>query len=159
MARKRSQPFQLGETSVAPGTQERVLLPAARLYSDTPLDLHVEVLHGTKPGPVLLVCAAIHGDELNGIEICRRLIQLVDPRELSGTLLIVPVVNMFGFIQQTRYLPDRRDLNRCFSRFRARCLGQSPSVFYFAPNWWSARPILSISTPARFTAVTCRRFE
>ena len=57
MARKRSQPFQLGETSVAPGTQERVLLPAARLYSDTPLDLHVEVLHGTKPGPVLFgVC-------------------------------------------------------------------------------------------------------
>ncbi|RUO33545.1 succinylglutamate desuccinylase/aspartoacylase family protein [Aliidiomarina sanyensis] len=123
MARKRALPFELGDHAIAPGTQERVLLPAARLYSDTPLDLHVEVLHGVKPGPVLLVCAAIHGDELNGVEICRRLIQVIDPKQLTGTLLLVPVVNMFGFIQQTRYLPDRRDLNRCFPGSERGALG------------------------------------
>ena len=98
--RKKPADFQLGDYSVAPGTRAAVQLPAARLYNDTPLDLHVEVFHGRKKGPTLLVCAAIHGDELNGIEICRRLINGIDPNELSGTLLVVPVVNMFGFIQQ-----------------------------------------------------------
>ncbi|MBB1437108.1 succinylglutamate desuccinylase/aspartoacylase family protein [Shewanella sp. SG41-4] len=113
MARKH-EPFVIGDVSVAAGTQQSVKLPAAKLYNDTPMDLHVEVFHGTKAGPVLMVCAAIHGDELNGIEICRRLLGRVNAKTLTGTLLIVPIVNVFGFIQQSRYLPDRRDLNRCF---------------------------------------------
>jgi predicted deacylase len=113
MARKH-EPFVIGDVSVPAGTQKSVKLPAAKLYNDTPMDLHVEVIHGTKAGPVLLVCAAIHGDELNGIEICRRLLGRVNAKNLTGTLLIVPIVNVFGFIQQSRYLPDRRDLNRCF---------------------------------------------
>ncbi|MGZ9898815.1 succinylglutamate desuccinylase/aspartoacylase family protein [Shewanella gaetbuli] len=113
MAKKR-EAFTLGEVSVKAGTQESVKLPAARLYNDTPMELHVEVFHGNKPGPVLLVCAAIHGDELNGIEICRRLLGKLNAKTLVGTVLIVPIINVFGFIQQSRYLPDRRDLNRCF---------------------------------------------
>ncbi|CAM2787146.1 succinylglutamate desuccinylase/aspartoacylase family protein [Shewanella amazonensis] len=113
MARKR-EPFKLGDTQVAAGTQATVRLPVARLYNDTPVDLQVEVFHGNKAGPVLLVCAAIHGDELNGIEICRRLQGRINPKALTGTVLMVPVVNVFGFIQKSRYLPDRRDLNRCF---------------------------------------------
>lgn len=148
MARKRNQPFQLGEISVTPGTQERVLLPAARLYSDTPLDLHVEVLHGSKPGPVLLVCAAIHGDELNGIEICRRLIQSIDPAELTGTLLLVPVVNMFGFIQQTRYLPDRRDLNRCFPGSERGALGSRLAYLFRTQLVERATHIIDLHTGA-----------
>ena len=108
------EPFVLGEVAIKAGTQQSVNLPAAKLYNDTPMDLHVEVFHGTKPGPTLLVCAAIHGDELNGVEICRRLIGKVNAKTLAGTLLVVPIVNVFGFIQQSRYLPDRRDLNRCF---------------------------------------------
>jgi len=148
MARKRSQPFQLGDIQIAPGTQERVLLPAARLYSDTPLDLHVEVLHGIKPGPVLLVCAAIHGDELNGIEICRRLIQLIDPKELTGTLLVVPVVNMFGFIQQTRYLPDRRDLNRCFPGSERGALGSRLAFLFRTQLVERATHIIDLHTGA-----------
>lgn len=123
MARRKPVPFQLGDFKVMPGSREAVQLPAARLYNDTPLDLHVEVFHGTRPGPVLLVCAAIHGDELNGIEICRRLMNGIDPTALTGTLLVVPVVNMFGFIQQSRYLPDRRDLNRCFPGSERGALG------------------------------------
>lgn len=112
--RQPMQPFEIAGTDIAPGSNQTIRIPAARLYNDTALDLVVEVLHGVRPGPVLLVCAAIHGDELNGIEICRRTIGLIDPLTLTGTLLVVPVVNMFGFIQQSRYLPDRRDLNRCF---------------------------------------------
>ncbi|RTE86237.1 MULTISPECIES: succinylglutamate desuccinylase/aspartoacylase family protein [Gammaproteobacteria] len=123
MAKVRQQPYELAEHTIQPGTRCAIHLPAARLYNDTALDLHVEVFHGVKPGPTLLVCAAIHGDELNGIEICRRLMDVIDPGQLAGTLLVVPVVNMFGFIQRSRYLPDRRDLNRCFPGSERGALG------------------------------------
>lgn len=111
---KKREAFEIEGKRVVAGTQMGIKLPAAKLYTDTQLDIHVEVFHGLKPGPTLLVCAAIHGDELNGIEICRRLLGRVNPKNLAGTLIVVPIVNVFGFIQQSRYLPDRRDLNRCF---------------------------------------------
>lgn len=148
MARKRLTNFELGSASIAPGTQQTVRLPAARLYNDTPLDLHVEVLHGTKAGPVLLVCAAIHGDELNGIEICRRLINKIDPSELVGTLLVVPVVNMFGFIQQSRYLPDRRDLNRCFPGSERGALGSRLAYLFRTQLVERATHIIDLHTGA-----------
>lgn len=115
--------FILHDHKVAPGSRHSVKLPAARLYNDTPVDLHVEVFHGVKKGPTLLVCAAIHGDELNGIEVCRRLLSEIDPKQLTGTVMVVPIVNVFGFIQQSRYLPDRRDLNRCFPGSERGALG------------------------------------
>lgn len=108
------EPFKLADTVINPGETRLISIPAARLYTDTPIDLPVEVIHSHRAGPVLLVCAAIHGDEINGIEICRRIVGKRLLRRLKGTLLIVPIVNMFGFLQQSRYLPDRRDLNRCF---------------------------------------------
>ncbi len=74
----------------------------------------VRVLHGAKPGPTLFVSAAIHGDEIIGVEMIRRLLKNLSVKRLRGTLLCVPVVNAFGFIAQSRYLPDRRDLNRVF---------------------------------------------
>lgn len=114
MPRAGREPFTLAGVSVKPGETRLISIPAARLYTDTPIDLPVEVIHSRRQGPVLLVCAAIHGDEINGIEICRRIVGKRLLKRLSGTLLIVPIVNMFGFLQQSRYLPDRRDLNRCF---------------------------------------------
>lgn len=107
-------PFELGNVSVAPGRRAIVEMPAAQLYTQTPLNIPVHVVHGREPGPVLLVCAAIHGDELNGVEIIRRLLRLSALKKLRGTLIAVPVVNVFGFIHKSRYLPDRRDLNRVF---------------------------------------------
>ena len=86
----------------------------ANLYTHSPLNTPIEVIHGRQAGPVLLVCAAIHGDEINGVEIIRRMRSFRTLNRLHGTLVLVPVVNMFGFIHQSRYLPDRRDLNRCF---------------------------------------------
>ena len=110
-----SQPsFELAGYRVEPGNRIQFNLPAVQLYTNTPLELPVEIIHGRRSGPVLLVCAAIHGDELNGVEIIRRLRLLPMLRRLRGTLVLVPVVNLFGFIHQSRYLPDRRDLNRCF---------------------------------------------
>lgn len=108
------EPFLLAGKEIRPGTHEVVELRAAQLYTQTPVEIPVHVIHGRREGPVLLVCAAIHGDELNGVEIIRRLLLHSGLRSLRGTLLVVPVVNVFGFIHGSRYLPDRRDLNRCF---------------------------------------------
>ena len=74
----------------------------------------VHVVHGKQPGPVLLVCAALHGDELNGVEIIRRLLGNKSISRIKGSLIAIPVVNVYGFVSKSRYLPDRRDLNRSF---------------------------------------------
>ncbi len=107
-------PFSLAGHTVMPGQRLQIDVPVARLYTHTPLHIPVEVVHGRKEGPVMLVCGGIHGDEINGVEIVRRLLRSKTINSLRGTLIAVPVVNVFGFLQQTRYLPDRRDLNRCF---------------------------------------------
>jgi len=78
------------------------------------MPLSVEVLHGAQAGPTVFLSAAIHGDEIVGVEIIRQVVERVDERALSGTLIAVPVVNVFGFVAESRYLPDRRDLNRSF---------------------------------------------
>lgn len=101
-------------TEVKPGTSATVSLPVADLYTSTPLNMTVRIVSGRRPGPVLFVSAAIHGDELNGVEIIRRLLNLKALRSVRGTLIAVPVVNVHGFLNQSRYLPDRRDLNRSF---------------------------------------------
>tara|TARA_R110000868_G_scaffold1706_5_gene13743 strand:+ start:1671 stop:2834 length:1164 start_codon:yes stop_codon:yes gene_type:complete len=107
-------PFEIGGVSIAPGRRATVELPISVLFDHTPMSLTVHVVNGRKPGPVLLVCAAVHGDEINGVEIIRRLLRLSSLGRLRGTLIAVPIVNTFGFINQSRYLPDRRDLNRSF---------------------------------------------
>ena len=111
---KKAQPFEIAGRTVQPGERVQFDLPMANLYTATPLNMPVEVIHGRIAGPVLLVCAAIHGDELNGVEVIRRTRSFGALKQLRGTLVLVPVVNLFGFIHQSRYLPDRRDLNRCF---------------------------------------------
>ena len=110
----KAEALELAGRVVEPGERIRFDLPIANLYTHTPLNFPVEVIHGRLAGPALLVCAAIHGDELNGVEIIRRLRSFRSLNRLHGTLILVPVVNLFGFIHQSRYLPDRRDLNRCF---------------------------------------------
>ena len=108
------EPFEIAGVRVAPGERAAVDLPVARLYTHTEMTMPVHVVHGRRPGPSLFVCAAIHGDEINGVEIIRRLLALPQLRRVRGTLIAVPIVNVYGFIQGTRYLPDRRDLNRSF---------------------------------------------
>lgn len=107
-------PFTIGGQSVAPGERRIVVLPVSKLSNHTPVTLPVHVLHGESPGPAMFVSAAVHGDELNGVEIIRRVLRTLAPGNVKGTLLCVPVVNAFGFIGRSRYLPDRRDLNRAF---------------------------------------------
>jgi predicted deacylase len=107
-------PFPIGGVQVPPGSRATVNLPVANLYTNSPVVLPVIVQHGTRPGPKLFVSAALHGDEIIGVEIIRRLLRLAEIRNVAGTLLAVPIVNVMAFLHQSRYLPDRRDLNRSF---------------------------------------------
>lgn len=104
----------IGDTKIRPGERVNVDLPVADLYTSTSLSMPVKVIRGRQPGPVLFVSAAIHGDELNGVEIIRRLLTRKTLRSIRGTMIAIPIVNVHGFLDQSRYLPDRRDLNRSF---------------------------------------------
>ena len=106
--------FDIGGESIAPGNQADVSLPITTLATGYNSQLAVRVLHGAKPGPTVFVSGAIHGNELNGTAIVQRLAAQIDASDLAGTLLLVPVANIFGFMSRSRYLPDRRDLNRSF---------------------------------------------
>ncbi|MFT5879768.1 MAG: putative deacylase [Moritella sp.] len=106
--------LRIGEFVILPGEQRKIDLPVAKLYTDADVSLPVHVIRGNKPGPTIFISAAVHGDELNGIEIIRRLISKKSFKIRSGTLIAVPMVNVYGVVNQSRYMPDRRDLNRCF---------------------------------------------
>jgi predicted deacylase len=119
MVKKRSprhvdgEPITVGGVVVAPGERQRIEIPVASSYGRQSV-LPVIVVNGRHAGPRLFVSAAIHGDEINGVEIVRRLLLTRALKRLHGTLIATPVVNVYGFMAQSRYLPDRRDLNRAF---------------------------------------------
>ncbi|MCW1950477.1 MAG: M14 family metallopeptidase [Octadecabacter sp.] len=107
-------PFEFAGEVIDGGTRRTVDVPVSVLSDHTPIDLKVHVIHGKKAGPTVFVSAAVHGDEVMGVEIVRRLLQSDLLAGLRGTLMVVPIVNAFGFHNRSRYLPDRRDLNRSF---------------------------------------------
>lgn len=109
-----NKPMVIGSTTIEPGERKNISLPVVDLYTSTSLSMPVQVICGQRQGPVMFVSAAVHGDELNGVEIIRRLLKRKAMRNVRGTLLAVPIVNVHGFLDQSRYLPDRRDLNRSF---------------------------------------------
>ncbi len=104
----------IGDTKVVPGRRHRFDIPVARLPTGSMLGMPVAVLNGRGDGPTVWLSGAIHGDELNGVEIIREVLPRIDVRTLRGAIIATPVVNVFGFIDQSRYLPDGRDLNRFF---------------------------------------------
>lgn len=106
--------IEIAGIKVKAGERVTIDVPIPDLYTHTALTIPVKVIQGKKDGPRLFVCAAIHGDEINGVEIIRRLSNHRTMSKIKGTLIAVPVVNVYGFINQSRYLPDRRDLNRSF---------------------------------------------
>lgn len=112
--REKNRTLTIGGVTVSPGERTSVDIPLAAMYTHTDVELTVHVVNGRRPGPCLFVCAAIHGDELNGVDIIRRLLDYKQLSQLRGTLLAIPVVNVHGFLSQSRYLPDGRDLNRSF---------------------------------------------
>lgn len=111
---QKNQAIQLFEHVIAPGETRVIELPISKMIGNSQVSMPITVIHGRYKGPRLLITAAIHGDELNGVEIIRRLINSPWIKKLKGTLIAIPVVNVLGAIHRSRYLPDRRDLNRCF---------------------------------------------
>ncbi len=107
-------PFHIGGVDIPAGRRKELGLPITRLVTGDEVSFPLRVLHGRKDGPTIWLSAAIHGDEVCGVEVIRRVMEQLDVRRLSGTLIAVPIVNVYGFINGDRYLPDRRDLNRSF---------------------------------------------
>ena len=107
-------PFAFGGVEVPAGRRHELSLPISQLVTGADVTLPVHVLHGREDGPTVWVSAAIHGDEVAGVEIVRRVLERLQPTHLRGTLLAVPIVNVLGVMAGDRYLPDRRDLNRSF---------------------------------------------
>lgn len=106
--------IEIAKEIIPPGQLRRLDIPVSRLSTQTLLTLPVTVINGIEPGPRLWLSAAIHGDELNGVRIISEVLAKIQPARLRGTIIAVSIVNVFGFIEQSRYLPDRRDLNRSF---------------------------------------------
>lgn len=106
--------LEIGGVTIKRGETKRIELPMPPLYTDTRMSMPVHVQRGKRDGPTMFVSGAVHGDELNGIEIVNRLLKNKSIKTLRGTLIAVPIVNGYGVLNQSRYLPDRRDLNRSF---------------------------------------------
>jgi len=110
-------PIEIAGVTVKPGSRQSIDIPLPSFYTNSSVNMPVHVIHGRRPGPVLMVSAAVHGDEINGVEIIRRLLVKKSIDRIKGTLIAIPVVNVYGFVSKSRYLPDRRDLNRSFPGF------------------------------------------
>jgi predicted deacylase len=106
--------FEIAGSRVEPGCTEDLRLKVSERYTGEDVVLPVRVQHAPEAGPAVLVTAAVHGDELNGFGVVHQLMHGEPIALLRGTLVLVPVVNIFGFESQVRYMSDRRDLNRCF---------------------------------------------
>lgn len=109
-----NQVMEINGTKILPGERKTIMIRLPSLYDCSPLSMPVHVIRGKKMGKTLCVTAALHGDEINGVEITRQVLSRKGYKTLHGTLIAVPIVNVYGFLYQNRYLMDRRDLNRSF---------------------------------------------
>lgn len=117
-------------TEIIKGTNVTINLELPKLYH-SPMDLPIRVIRGKKDGPTIFISAAIHGDELNGIEIIRRFRKLNILKRLKGTIVLIPIVNIYGVMTLSRYMPDRRDLNRCFPGTKKGSLASRVAKVFF----------------------------
>ncbi len=106
--------FTIDGIEIKRGERKRIAINMGSIYDFTNVKMSLEVIRGKKDGPTIFISSTIHGDEICGIEIVRRLLATKNLKNICGTLITIPIVNIFGFNDRSRYLPDRRDLNRCF---------------------------------------------
>lgn len=108
-------PIEIHNSSIAPGEEEVVKIPVGQLPSGNPIKIEAHVFRSASPGPSLLVMAGIHGDEVNGVEIVRRALQQGYFAKLQcGSVVAIPLVNVYGFVNRSREVPDGKDINRSF---------------------------------------------
>ena len=101
-------------TKVPLGESAKVSFNVAKLHTQNTIDVPIIIERSKKPGPTVLITAGIHGDEVNGVEIVRQIIAKGINKPKKGTIICIPVINVFGFIHMDREFPDGRDLNRVF---------------------------------------------
>ncbi|NGX45804.1 MAG: N-alpha-acetyl-L-2,4-diaminobutyric acid deacetylase [Chlamydiae bacterium] len=111
---KKNTPLKIGNITIQPGEKITLALPTPEIYTCAPIYIPVHVIHGKKTGPTLLVCGALHGDEINGVAITHRLLKLRLLDSIRGTLIVIPTLNIYGMMTLSRNLPDRRDLDGSF---------------------------------------------
>ncbi len=107
-------PLYILGNQIMPGERKTINFNIAKLYTSTKVEIPIIVERSTRPGPVVLITAGVHGDEINGVEIVRQLIYRKINRPARGTIICIPVLNVFGFLSMDRNFPDGRDLNRVF---------------------------------------------
>lgn len=117
------QVLEIAGKKIALGERLKVDLSIPALFDNAEMNIPLEVIRGKKPGPILFLSGAIHGDEVNGVEALHRILASPIVKNLNGTLIVAPIVNIYGFNNKSRYLPDRRDLNRCFPGSKEGSLG------------------------------------
>ncbi|NVJ53239.1 MAG: succinylglutamate desuccinylase/aspartoacylase family protein [Campylobacteraceae bacterium] len=120
----------IADTQIEANSNITLDLKLPKLYH-SPMRLPIRIIRGKKDGPTIFVSAAIHGDELNGIEIIRRLRKLSILKKLKGTLILIPIVNTYGVTTLSRYMPDRRDLNRSFPGSKKGSLASRIAKIFF----------------------------
>ncbi|MEM1090553.1 MAG: succinylglutamate desuccinylase/aspartoacylase family protein [Pseudomonadota bacterium] len=108
------EPFELLGQQIPAGERRQLNWQIEATMGAVAIPTPILVAHGQRPGPVLCLTAAVHGDELNGVEVVRQILFDIKPTDLAGTVIGVPIVNASGYLRGSRYLPDRRDLNRFF---------------------------------------------
>lgn len=119
-----TKPITINGQDVAPGENKTVTLNEYELHTKSSIKIPVHVIRSKEPGPTILFSAGLHGEETNGIEIIRKLVEREEIRNLrSGAIIAIPVINIVSFLYSTRDLPDGRDLNRCFPGTRNGSLG------------------------------------
>lgn len=111
---KENKTIVISENSIAPGESKLVQIKIARLPTGTLIDIPVHVFNSKKPGPTILIQAGLHGDEINGVETLRRMLQQDLFKLKKGAVIVVPILNVFGFIHFSRDVPDGKDVNRSF---------------------------------------------
>ncbi len=122
--------LKIGSEKIKIGDTKDIHLKISETYTGVPIQIPIRVYRAKEPGPTVFITAAVHGDELTGVGIIRELFS--NPLTLiKGTLICIPVVNIFGFENHSRYLPDRRDLNRCFPGTESGTLGSRLSYHLF----------------------------
>ena len=121
--------MRISDVDVAPGEVRKIEVNLARLPSHSDIDISVTVARSTEPGPVLLLSGGLHGDEINGIEIVRRIIEKNLHVPKRGCVICIPIINIYGFVQFSRYVPDGKDVNRSFPGNKAGSLAARVANF------------------------------
>jgi len=102
------------DKEILPGTSTTINFNVAKLYTSTKVEIPIIVERSNNPGPVILITAGVHGDEINGVEVVRQIIAKKINKPAKGSIICIPVLNVFGFLNMDRFFPDGRDLNRVF---------------------------------------------